>query len=285
MSQLNLVKLTALEGIAEDPSLNNVSCALTAAASQQPFSPANSSAADPEGSSTSPSSSSSNKSGDSYEFWCELLSPWVLGKELLNILYQDGIYSVLDCHFLRPGNSVSVQRMIVFWNMLISFRLRGLPYTFLLSNESVVQAFPLPPPPGGSNSSALSSANSSMRPVAGTSSAATSSVTKSSGTSGLDGVGTSGSKLPPVSTPQPEGTSTNVIITSVSQDESSVGGAGVSVGNGSSTNEGFEHHSSGADVSLDNVTVDSTSTTTSNIGNEDEVEGHANHREPTSHDD
>ncbi len=102
-------------------------------------------------------------SAPQYTLWCELLSPWVLRKELLNILYQDGITSLLDCvNYILADNTsssnnssnststsakinmaISSQRTIVFWNMLIAFRLRGLPYTFLLSNKTIVESFPL----------------------------------------------------------------------------------------------------------------------------------------------
>jgi hypothetical protein len=65
--------------------------------------------------------------------WCELLSPWVLRKELLIILVNDGIDSMLSAQFRRacPKNS---QNAVIFWNMIVAYRALGLPYSFLVAD-------------------------------------------------------------------------------------------------------------------------------------------------------
>jgi hypothetical protein len=70
--------------------------------------------------------------------WCELLSPWTLRKEMFNVLFQDGVSSLLSEEFHRS----SVQHAVVFWNAIITFRLRGLPYAFMFCNDVVTRAFP-----------------------------------------------------------------------------------------------------------------------------------------------
>jgi hypothetical protein len=92
-----------------------------------------------------PSSSSSSSSVtsplppvSSAPQWFEFLSPWVLHKEILNIIFEDGIIAIL----LNDFKSNSHQKSVVFWNMIIHFRLRGLPFSFLLTKASLVDAFP-----------------------------------------------------------------------------------------------------------------------------------------------
>lgn len=65
--------------------------------------------------------------------WCELLSPWVLRKELLLILVNDGIDAMLSAQFRRacPKNS---QNAVIFWNMIVAYRALGLPYSFLVAD-------------------------------------------------------------------------------------------------------------------------------------------------------
>ena len=67
------------------------------------------------------------KNGDENDriLWCELLSPWVLAKEIKTILIEDGVKT-----FLKP--SFRVSHHVIFWNMILAFRLYGLPYVFLL---------------------------------------------------------------------------------------------------------------------------------------------------------
>ena len=62
------------------------------------------------------------KNGDENDriLWCELLSPWVLAKEIKTILIEDGIKT-----FLKP--SFRVSHHVIFWNMILAFRLYGLP--------------------------------------------------------------------------------------------------------------------------------------------------------------
>jgi hypothetical protein len=78
--------------------------------------------------------------------WCELLSPWTLRKEMFNVLFQDGVSSLLSDEFHRS----SVQHAVVFWNAIITFRLRGLPYAFMFCNDVVTRAFP-PREPSANN--------------------------------------------------------------------------------------------------------------------------------------
>ena len=75
--------------------------------------------------------------------WCELLSPWTLRKEMFNVLFQDGVSSLLADQFHKS----SAQHAVVFWNAIVSFRLRGLPYAFMLSNDVIAKAFPPRDPP------------------------------------------------------------------------------------------------------------------------------------------
>lgn len=73
--------------------------------------------------------------------WCELLSPWVLQKELLNDIDTMGIESIVSSDF-RNG-SINPQSSVVFWNMMVYFRLYGLPYAFLIT-EKLSMAFLIP---------------------------------------------------------------------------------------------------------------------------------------------
>lgn len=68
--------------------------------------------------------------------WIEFLSPWVLHKELVNIVLEDGISTLLSRRFRNDEKSA------IFWNALIAFRLRGLPISFLITNGSISEAFP-----------------------------------------------------------------------------------------------------------------------------------------------
>ncbi len=68
--------------------------------------------------------------GPHSELWCELLSPWSLRKEVLTVLKDDG-FDVLTSPSFRHH---SHQHTVVFWNLVISFRMRGLPYSFLVND-------------------------------------------------------------------------------------------------------------------------------------------------------
>ena len=90
--------------------------------------------------------------GPATPLWCEMLSPWTLRKEFLGVLLADerGVGALAgpearDAH--KP------QTAVVFWNALLAFRARGLPYTFLLTDSDVATAFP---PNTGSVSGAAS---------------------------------------------------------------------------------------------------------------------------------
>lgn len=74
--------------------------------------------------------------------WCELLSPWVLRKELLMILLNDGIDRLLSVEFRKPSPS-NTQNSVIFWNMIVAFRMCGLPYSFLIS-DTLSTAFLVP---------------------------------------------------------------------------------------------------------------------------------------------
>lgn len=76
--------------------------------------------------------------GPGTTLWCELLSPWTLRKEVLQILSQDGAEFLISKSFRQS----STQHAAIFWNIIIAFRLCGLPYSFLLSNRSLTVAFP-----------------------------------------------------------------------------------------------------------------------------------------------
>jgi pentatricopeptide repeat protein len=74
--------------------------------------------------------------------WCELLSPWVLRKEVLLILLNDGIDAFLSKDFRRPAPS-NTQNAVIFWNLIVSFRLYGLPYSFMIA-DTLSTAFLVP---------------------------------------------------------------------------------------------------------------------------------------------
>ena len=57
--------------------------------------------------------------------WCDLMSPWVLSKEMRNILIDDGIST-----FVSPSFRITHRHL--FWNIVVAFRRIGLPYTILL---------------------------------------------------------------------------------------------------------------------------------------------------------
>lgn len=73
--------------------------------------------------------------------WCELLSPWTLQKEILNIilshgisyLFSDQFRSYLDSSMQHESNyNINV---IIFWNLIVYFRYYNLPYAFLVTNK------------------------------------------------------------------------------------------------------------------------------------------------------
>ena len=73
--------------------------------------------------------------------WCELLSPWVLQKEILNIIDSNGIETIVSSQFRDV--SLSTQNSVIFWNMMVYFRLYGMPYAFLIT-EKLSTAFLIP---------------------------------------------------------------------------------------------------------------------------------------------
>ena len=76
--------------------------------------------------------------GPGTPLWCELLSPWTLRKEVFHVIFEDGVETLTSAEFRQS----SVQNAIVFWNIIVAFRVRGLPYSFLLSAQSLCEAFP-----------------------------------------------------------------------------------------------------------------------------------------------
>ena len=80
------------------------------------------------------------KSSNVEQVWCELLSPWTLRKEIFNIITQEGIEYLISPQFRSAVNSP--QQAVLFWNAVIAFRLFGLPFSFLLINKSIAEAFP-----------------------------------------------------------------------------------------------------------------------------------------------
>jgi hypothetical protein len=88
------------------------------------------------------SSGSTNGGSDSNSkvLWCELLSPWALRKEMFTVLFRDGVAALLSPDF----RASSTQRAVLFWNAIIAFRVRGLPYAFMLTPaDHISAAFPL----------------------------------------------------------------------------------------------------------------------------------------------
>jgi hypothetical protein len=73
--------------------------------------------------------------------WCELLSPWVLQKELMNVVLGSGIETMVSGAF-RDGVS-NPQYSVLFWNLMVYCRLYGLPYAFLIT-EKMSLAFLIP---------------------------------------------------------------------------------------------------------------------------------------------
>lgn len=92
------------------------------------------------GSTSAATPASSPSAPASNALWCEFLSPWTLYKETLNILFEEGVTTLLSANFPHR----SYQSAVVYWNLFITFRLRGLPMTFLFS-KNVVESFPAPP--------------------------------------------------------------------------------------------------------------------------------------------
>ena len=65
--------------------------------------------------------------------WCELLSPWVLQKEVMSVIEEYGIKKIVSNDF-KIGKS-NPQFAVLFWNLIVSFRLYGLPYAFLICEK------------------------------------------------------------------------------------------------------------------------------------------------------
>ena len=65
--------------------------------------------------------------------WCELLSPWVLQKEIMTIIEDRGIKQIVSKEF-KTG-FLNPQYAVLFWNLIVSFRLYGLPYAFLICEK------------------------------------------------------------------------------------------------------------------------------------------------------
>ena len=71
--------------------------------------------------------------GPHTELWCEMLSPWSLRKEVLTVLKEYGIDVLTRPDFRHHSH----QHTVVFWNLIVYFRLRGLPYSFLVTDENI----------------------------------------------------------------------------------------------------------------------------------------------------
>ena len=70
--------------------------------------------------------------GPSTPLYCELLSPWVLRKELQNIIHgADGIEGMLNPEW-RSGTDI---RATLWWNLIVSFKRYRLPLSFLLQGS------------------------------------------------------------------------------------------------------------------------------------------------------
>jgi len=80
--------------------------------------------------------------GKATPLYCEYLSPWVMRKELLNVMKSDnGIYSLLDPEW-RSNADINAT---LWWNLIVSFKRYKLPLTYLLQG-SFNQKLILPAP-------------------------------------------------------------------------------------------------------------------------------------------
>ena len=79
--------------------------------------------------------------GERTLLWCELLSPYVLCKEVMNVIVGSGVDVILT-HLFRDSK-LSPQSCVLFWNLMVYFRLYGLPYAFLIT-EKISLAFLVP---------------------------------------------------------------------------------------------------------------------------------------------
>jgi hypothetical protein len=104
------------------------------------------------------------------ELWCEWIPPWALQKECFHVLFEtlennkyegkEGINKLTSLFVerilgkpnaekrnshssCRDGDSVLPAEEVLFWNLFLSFRMRGLPVSFLFSAGDLLQAFPL----------------------------------------------------------------------------------------------------------------------------------------------
>ena len=76
--------------------------------------------------------------GPGTPLWCELLSPWTLRKELLKVVLEGGVAALASSEFRDATHS---ERAVLFWNALVAFRSRGLPFSFLLNTDMSI-SFP-----------------------------------------------------------------------------------------------------------------------------------------------
>lgn len=90
--------------------------------------------------------------GPGTPLWCELLSPWTLRKELLKVVLEGGVAALGSSEFRDATHS---ERAVLFWNAIVAFRARGLPFSFLLCEADISTAFP--PPPRKSNNTSMPS--------------------------------------------------------------------------------------------------------------------------------
>lgn len=79
--------------------------------------------------------------GPNTPLWCEMLSPYVLQKEIMTVLSNDGLEYLMHPDFRDVA--ISTQNPILYWNMLIAFRSHGLPYAFLVCDK-ISMAFMVP---------------------------------------------------------------------------------------------------------------------------------------------
>lgn len=94
------------------------------------------------------SSSLFEENSSRIQLWKEFLSPYTLYKELMNLLNDSTTNNSiedltnLNTIFLNAHSNANSHRNTLFWNLIIHFRLRGLPYGFLLSQGNILKAFP-----------------------------------------------------------------------------------------------------------------------------------------------
>ena len=78
--------------------------------------------------------------GPGTALWCEMLPPWTLRKELTAMVLGGGV-GALTSRECRDA-SKRPELAVVFWNALLAWRVKGLPFAFMLADADISAAFP-----------------------------------------------------------------------------------------------------------------------------------------------